>query len=106
MIRLRACRGRRALDCVKATHIARVRIAAFREITRVTRHSRKPGIQEIRIEGNDYVSRVELISGLNRLAKRHLRARVSIIAIDWLVEMPLGFGKFLEQLLLLVGQRR
>src|SRR4051812_46934590 len=105
MVRLGSRRGRRALDRVEPAHIPGVGIAALCEIACVARHPRESGIQKICIERNDYICGIELISGLNRLAKRHLRARVNIIAIDWLVEMPLGFRKLLEQLLLLVGQR-
>ncbi len=104
MVRLRSRRSRRALDRIEAAHVAGVRIAALGEIARVTRHSRESGIEKIGVERNDHVRGVELVSGLNRLAEGHLRARVNIVAIDRLIEMPLGLRKFLEQLLLLVGQ--
>src|SRR6185312_3997434 len=105
MVRLRPGICWRALDGIKPAHVAGVWIATLGKIACVARHSREARIQEIRVERDDYVSRVELVSSLNRLPKRHLRARVDIVAIDRLIEMPLGFGKFLEQLLLLIGQR-
>src|SRR4051812_13971265 len=105
MVRLRPRVCRSALDGIEAAHVPGVGIAALGEITSVPCHSGEAGIQKVGIERDDYVGSIELVSGLNRLAKRHLRTRINVVAIHRLVEMPLSFWKFLEQLLLLIGQR-
>ena len=106
MVRFCSRRSRRALDRIKAAHVAGIGIAAFRKISRVARHAGEAGVEKIGIERDDHIRSVELVSGLDRLTECHLRASVNIVAIDRLIEVPLGFGKFLKQLLLLVGQRR
>src|SRR5437660_12863211 len=99
-------RSRSTLNRIKTAHIAGIGIPALCEISRIARHSREAAIKEVRVERDDYVGGIELVSGLDRLAKGHSRAFIDVVAIDRLVQMPVGFGKRLDQLLLLVGKRR
>src|SRR5437016_4767780 len=65
--------SRRALDRVEPVHVA-IGIAAHRKITRVTSESRKPCIQEISVQREDYVGTLQLVLRFHRLTVGHLRA--------------------------------
>src|SRR5580692_167276 len=89
MIRLSPRARHPALDHIQPVHIAAIRIAAAGEVADVTDIPRKPRIQEIGIQRNNDVGLREIVARLDRLPKGQLRAFENVIAIYWLINMPL-----------------
>src|SRR5581483_7494383 len=105
---VRLCPGirQRALDRVEPAHVARIGIAARGEIARIACHAGESSVEEIRVERNDYISRVELVRRLNRLTEGHTRTFIHVVTINRLPEMPLRLRETLEHRLHLLDKRR
>ncbi len=104
MIRLHPGRSRRALDHVQPVHVA-VGIAALGEIADVARVAGKSGVEKISVERNDDVGLRKVVARLDRLAEGQLRAFEHVVAIDRLVDMPLGLRINRQEVAHLIGQR-
>ncbi len=104
MIRLGSRRRRRALDHVQAVH-GRIGIAAAGEVADVFHVAGESGVEEVGVEGDDYVGLREIVAGLDRLAEGQLRAFEDVVAIHRLVDVPLGLRINLQEVAQLVGER-
>src|SRR5260370_35925383 len=94
-----------ALHGVEAQHwLARLGIAALREVARISLEAVKGAIEEVRVERKYEVRLGKAVLRFNDLPKGLLGAEFHRIAIDRLPHVPASVGQSLEQSLNLVGQ--
>src|SRR5580700_6276442 len=104
MIRLRSRCTRRALDYVEPIHVA-VGVAAAREIADVARMAGESGGEEVGGERDDDVGLREVVARFDGLSEGHLGAFEDVVAIDRLVDVPLGLRIELEETAQLISKR-
>ena len=105
MIRLHPRRTRRALNHVQPAHLS-IGIAPAGEIADVARVAGEAGIQKVGVERDNHVGLREVVARLDGLAEGELRAFQRVVAIDWLVDMPLRLRIHREERLHLIFECR
>src|SRR5690348_12752731 len=98
MVGHHASDGGRALGDVEAIHFVFPRgdAAAIREMARVTK-ALGMRVEKIGIERENDGSFVEAVMGLDEVTESEPRAFANVISSDWLVLMPFGLRKSVEQ---------
>src|SRR5437016_13915500 len=97
MIGPSSSRTRRAFDHIESPHVARIGVAPFGKISRIAREAGESRIKEIGVERENHVRILQLVLRLYRLPKRQLRAFNHMVAVCWLIDVPLRLGINLEQ---------
>ena len=75
------------------------------EVADVAGVAGESGVEEVGVERDDYVGFRKIVARLDRLSEGQLRAFEHVVAIDRLVDVPLGIGINLQEITQLIGER-
>ena len=72
-------------------------IAALGEVADVADVAGESGVEKVGVERDDHVGLFKVVARLDRLAESQLRAFEHVVAIDRLVDVPLGLRINLQE---------